>query len=87
MIPTAVPHRAIDPSHRLIAKTANYSILPLIPHPTMIGPPIPHHPSTLYMNEFPRQQITQTNFRQTANTVRQRFGTPTMPIRQTVFTT
>ena len=61
-IATAVPYCAIDPSDQLIANNANYSIPPLIPQPTMIGPPIPPHPSTLYMKEFPRQQISQTNF-------------------------
>ena len=86
-IPTAIPHRVIDPSHQLIANNANYPIPPLIPQPTMIGPPVPPPPSTLFMNNFPRQQMTQTNFRQTANTVQQYFGKPTMPISQTVFTT
>ena len=88
-IPTAIARRAIDPSHQLIANNANCPISPPVPQPTMIGPPIPPHPSTpsLYMNEFPRQQIIQTNFRHTANTVLQRFDTPTMPISQTVFTT
>ena len=86
-ISAAVPHRAMDPSHQLIAHAANYSILPLIPQPTIVEPQMPPPPSTLYMNEFPRQQISQTNFRQSANTVQPCFGTPTVSNNQTVFTT
>ena len=48
---------------------------------------MPPPPSTLYMNEFPRQQISQTNFRQSVNTVQQCFRTPTVSNNQTVFTT
>ena len=86
-ISAAVPHRAMDPSHQLIAHAANYSIPPLIPHSTIVEPQMPPPPSTLYMNEFPRQQISQTNFRQSANTVQQCFGTATVSNNQTVFTT
>ena len=78
---------AMDPSHQLIAHAANYSIPPLIPQPTIVEPQMPPPLSTLYMNEFPRQQISQTNFRQSANAVQQCFGTPTVSNNQTVFTT
>ena len=78
---------AMDPSHQLIAHAAYYSIPPLIPQPTIVEPQMPPLPSTLYMNEFPRQQISQTNFRQSANTGQQCFGTPTVSNNQTVFTT
>ena len=75
--PRAVPHRPMDPSRQTIAHVANYSI-PLL-NLQVVAPQMPPHPSTLYINEIPQQQITQTNFRQTANAA--------VPNSQTVFTT
>ena len=74
-IPTAVPHRAMDPSHQLLAHAANYSTPPLIPQPTTVAPQMPPH-NRLYMTEFPPQLIHPTNFWRTANAVQQCFGTP-----------